>query len=102
MSRRKAIQELSTVVDVMRGYDDLVSPLPEAGAFYLTFNDSIVFVYAAARNEDIQTVILRGGVGTDVPGDTYILDEDGNCNLGTPGPRVVLGLRKKLDLQLPI
>lgn len=100
-TRSQVVAELSKTLDVMRAYENHVPPVPEPGVFYSTFNDSIVFVTGIDDDGEARAVILRGGCGNEVPGDSYWLSPEGYHRDDDPGLHLVLGLREKLDFQLP-
>ena len=77
---------------------------PESNFLYLTFNDSLVYVYKDCVDNTIG-IILKGGHGIDLclseaPGKIYSLDEDGYSD-GVGGEELVMSLAQKLDILLP-
>lgn len=98
---RKAITDLEQTLEIMKKYEDHVPPAPEAGNFYTTFNDSIVYVCRIDDDGEARAVIIKGGYNREECGDTYWLSEKGYHRDDEAGPQLVMGLREKIDIQLP-
>ena len=101
MSRRRAIDELSRTLDIMKLFENHIPPVPEAECFYTTYNKSVVYVYQRSYDGEALAVILKGGYGRQTPGDTYSLSIDGYHSDDDPGPHLVMALHEKLDLKIP-
>lgn len=119
---KNTLRKLTELRDVLESFADQEPVSPEVGAFYLTFNNSVVYVYSAEKNEYFDSaqpvdddqnweqvfsaVILVGGHGIpsvygekpveafNVGGSGYLLTHN------ELGPELVLSLREKLPFDL--
>lgn len=99
---KEAIEELTETLEIIKKYEDHIPPTPEAGNFYATFNNSIVYICPIDDDDyDTKALIIKGGCRLEKCGDTYFLSEEGYHINESPGPHVVMGLREKLDITLP-
>lgn len=98
---KKAIKELEETLKIMKKYEDHIPPTPEAGCFYATFNDSIVYICRIDYDGEARALIIRGGYGSSECGEIYWLSEEGYHRDENAGPHLVMALREKLDIKLP-
>ncbi|TWI68629.1 hypothetical protein LZ24_02465 [Desulfobotulus alkaliphilus] len=107
MRNSDMVKELDKIFEIVCKYENHISPVPEKGRFYSTYNGAIAFVFSIEKRwgRDAEAVILRSGdVGQMKPGDQYDLGCDGK-----PQSRrsyidfdlLGYGLHEKLDVLLP-
>ena len=123
------MSKIKTTVDKLKELQETLEPLqdqdpvaPEVGSIFLTFNDSVVYIFSAEENphydpdfdsdEDeygerwFDAVILVGGhgiptIGGEKPGEQYRLGASGQIlTYSDFGPELVLSLREKLPFDL--
>ena len=115
-------KRLTELTRTLEQFVDQEPVSPEVGAFYLTFNNSVVYVFSAEKNEYFEptlpaeddanweqvfnAVILVGGHGFpsmhgEKPPETFNLGCSGYIlTHSQAGPEIVLSLREKLPISL--
>ena len=119
---KKTLRMLTELKDVLESFADREPISPEVGSFYLTFNNSVVYVFSAEGNEYFDptqpvsdehnweqvfsAVILVGGHGIpsingEKPIDVFTVGGSGYMwTHSEVGPELVLSLREKLPFDL--
>jgi hypothetical protein len=114
------IAQMESLIDFLSTFGELDPPQPQVGRFYLTINDSVVFVFQEEddfpfHTEDVielddtsvkyHAIVLRGGHGVDHahgarPGEQLLLDRRGFYAIDGLHPELVMSLKKQLPIDL--
>lgn len=101
------IDRLRSIRDALAPFRELIPVKPVVGSFYLTLNDSLVYVFGTDDDGDARALVLRGGHGVssssgEKPGERYFLDGQGYFRTNSPEIELVMSLKQQISLRLDL
>lgn len=103
---REAIETIEHTLEILLPHQGTEPVTGQPDQFFLTYNNSLVYVIGIDSDGDSEVAVLRGGHGLrgmrgDAPGSCYYVDGQGFYK-GTPGPGTVMSLRKSVRVEFDI